>query len=504
MHASLRHSFALLAAASFTAACGDAPVQQPPAAATAPATRTGPAPNIVMVLVDDLRWDEFGVSGHPYAETPNIDRLAAEGAMFVNAFHAVPLCSPNRASLLTGQYPSRHGIIDNVARDRASHRLETFPQALRAGGYETGFLGKWHMGNDPTPRPGFDYWVSFPGQGRTVDPPLFENGKLGPVKGYVTDLLTDRALDFIRKDRRKPFLVLLSHKAIHPDTRQLDDGSLDPDHPNVYIPAPRHFGRYEDKMFPRRGNVPRDRTGPSSVAVRAALEYRASDTVMKEFGAQFVDPMTSEETIRRRAEMLLAIDESVGRILALLTERGVLDQTVIVFTSDNGYFFGEHGFSIERRMPYDEAIRSPLLVRYPPMVKAGTRVDQLALSIDIAPTMLDLGGVPIGDRIQGRSLVPLLTGGPVPDWRSSVLVEFYTYENPLPWLMGMDYRAVRTRQYKYIHWLHHEDELYDIVADSLETRNLISEAGMTQVAAELRTELGRLSLEAIGLGPRRP
>jgi hypothetical protein len=164
----------------------------------------GDPPDIIVVLVDDLRWDEFGIAGHPYAETPNIDRLGVEGAVFSNAFHAVPLCSPNRASLLTGQYPSRHGIIDNVARNLASHRLETFPQALQASGYETAFLGKWHMGNDPTPRPGFDTWAALPGQGRTINPILFEDGQAQEVTGYVTDILTDRAVRFISRERQRP------------------------------------------------------------------------------------------------------------------------------------------------------------------------------------------------------------------------------------------------------------------------------------------------------------
>lgn len=271
-----------------------------------------PRPNIVMVLVDDLRWDEFGVGGHPYAETPNIDRLAAEGATFANAFHAVPLCSPNRASLLTGQYPSRHGIIDNVARSQASHRLPTFPRALRDSDYETGFVGKWHMGNDLTPRPGFDCWVGLPGQGRIIDPILFENGVVGEVRGYVTDILTDRALGFIDRERNRPFFVLLSHKAIHPDARQLDDGSVDLDLPMVYIPAGRHRGRYDREVFPRRANVPREWSEVGSAAVRRALAYRSSDTVTAAFGRHFLDPLTSEETIRRRAEMLLAVDEGVG------------------------------------------------------------------------------------------------------------------------------------------------------------------------------------------------
>jgi N-acetylglucosamine-6-sulfatase len=484
----------LLAAVTLTApACG--PTEPPPDVSA----ETSRPPNIVVVLVDDLRWDEFGVAGHPYAETPNIDRLAAEGARFTNAFHAVPLCSPNRASLLTGQYPSRHGIIDNVARNLASHRLQTFPRALQAAGYETGFFGKWHMGNDPTPRPGFDAWTALPGQGRTIDPVLFEDGKTHVVEGYVTDILTDRTLAFVDRDRDRPFLAILSHKAVHPDARQLDDGSVDLDVPMTYIPAPRHLGRYEDEVFPRRSNVPASLAEVESEASRSALELRASPEVSDVFGEDFLDPMTSEETVRRRAEMLLAVDEGLGRIMDALEARGILDETLILFTSDNGYFFGEHGFSIERRMPYDESIRSPILVRYPPSVAPGTVIDALALSIDVAPTLLELGGAEIGGHVQGRSLVPLLAGRETP-WRESVLIEFYTYEQPMPWLTTMDYRAVRTDRYKYIHWVRHEAELYDLLDDPFETRNLVGEPGMEPVVQELRAELGRLSLEALGLG----
>ncbi len=486
---------ALLLGSCLLGGCADA---ERDASRSAPSDSPGPRPNIVLVLVDDLRWDELGVSGHPYVETPNIDRLAAEGAMFINAFHAVPLCSPNRASLLTGQYPTRHGIIDNVARNRLSHRLQTFPQALQRAGYETAFIGKWHMGNDPTPRPGFDYWAGLPGQGRIIDPVLWEGGGLRAVHGYVTDVLTERALGFIERERDRPFFLFLSHKAVHPDARQLDDGSVDLDYPMVYIPAERHRGRYDDRVFPRRDNVPAAPGAISSAASRNALEYRASDEIAGEFGADFLDPLTSEESIRRRAEMLLSVDEGLGRLIAALETRGTLDETVIVFTSDNGYFFGEHGFSIERRMPYDESIRSPLLVRFPPRIAAGRRVEALASSIDIAPTLLELGQAEIGGHIQGRSLVSLLTGEPA-DWRESILIEFYTYENPMPWLVDMDYRAVRTRRHKYIHWLRHEPELYDLEADPYEMTNLIDRPGMQDVAGELRRELGRLSLEALEL-----
>lgn len=477
---------------------GEAQIQEgsPPAPGS-----TGAQPNIVVVVVDDLRWDEFGAGGHPYVETPNIDRLAREGVMFTNAFHAVPLCSPNRASILTGQYPSRHGIIDNVARNLASHRLKTFPQALQAAGYETAFVGKWHMGNDPTPRPGFDYWVGLPGQGRIIDPILYESGASGEVEGYVTDILTDRALRFIEANHGAPFFVMLNHKAIHPDAHQLDDGSIDLDYPMVFTPADRHRGRYEDESFPRRDNVTSEIDAQSSEAVRSALRSRASDEIAATFGPEFLDPLTSEETIRRRAEMLLSVDEGLGRIIDALERRGILDQTVILFTSDNGYFFGEHGFSIERRMPYEESIRNPLLVRYPPLAQAGSRIDGLASSIDIAPTLIELGGAAIDPQIQGRSLVPLLRGDTA-DWRSAVLVEFYTYENPMPWLVDHDYRAVRTDRYKLIHWTHYPDELYDLQNDPYEMRNVIDAPSLAGIRASLTDRLARLTLQGLGLPGR--
>ncbi len=463
---------------------------------------TGERPNVIVIVVDDLRWDELGIAGHPYLETPNIDRLAREGAWLTNAFHAVPLCSPNRASILTGQYPSRHGIIDNVARNRMSHRLETFPQALQRAGYETGFLGKWHMGNDPTPRPGFDYWSAIPGQGRSIDPELYEDGRIHTVEGYITDVLTDRAVKFIERerDREQPFFLYIGHKAIHPDAVQLDDGSVDPSGERGYVPAPRHLGRYEEMVFPRRPNVassPEELT--DKPALRRALERKYSDEMIEMFGS-ILDLGTSEETIRRRAEMLLAVDESMGRIVDALDAKGILDETFIIFTSDNGYFYGEHSLSVERRMPYEESIRTPFIIRYPALVNAGSQIDELVVSVDIAPTVLDVAGAPIGDHIQGRSLVPLLRGT-AEDWRQSVFIEFYTYENPFPWLLDMDYRAIRTSRYKYIHWMQYpdENELYDLEQDPYEMRNLIDDPRIAGVVSDLRADMRAAVLDVMGL-----
>lgn len=462
-------------------------------------------PNIVVVVVDDLRWDEFGAAGHPWLETPNIDRLAREGAWFLNAYHAVPLCSPNRATLLTGQYPSRHGIIDNVSRSLASHTLPTFPITLQEAGYRTAFLGKWHMGNDPTPRPGFDYWVGFPGQGRSLNPELFEEGRLHEVEGYTTDLLTDRAVAFIGRETDAPFLVYLSHKAIHPDVTQHDDGSTDPSTNLGYVPPPRYLDRYRDRVLPRRGSVVQtlgDLDGKPAVQHALARLVAGADT--GDVGHLAV-PVTEEETVQRRAEMLLAVDEGLGRVYAALEARGILDQTVIILTSDNGFFYGEHGLSTERRLPYEESIRNPLLVRYPPVVPAGSRPAELALTVDLAPTVLDFAGAPISAEIQGRSLVPVLRGDR-PPWRESVLVEFYTYENPFPHLLDMDYRAVRTDRYKYIHWIKHpaRDELYDLAIDSLELRNLADDPALAGVKAELQSVMRQLVLESLGLASRDP
>lgn len=462
----------------------------------------GERPNVVVVLVDDLRFDEFHAGGHPYLETPNIDRLAAEGALFVHSFHAVPLCSPNRATLLTGQYPSRHGIIDNIARDLTSHHLETFNLPMKAAGYRTAFLGKWHMGNDPTPRPGWDYWVAMPGQGHTTDPELFEDGALHKVPGYTTDLLTDRAVSFIQREHQHPFLLYLAHKAVHPDVVQRNDGSLDPESDRGYIPASRHEGRYRDRVFTRRqlpSEIAADLAGKP--AIRQALAKLPTVAGAGPGEHQHaVYPWTGEETIRRRAEMILAVDESLGRLIATLESLELLDRTVIVLSSDNGFFFGEHGLTTERRLPYEESIRNPLLMRYPPRIPAGLRPKELVLTVDLAPTLLDMAGVPISPSIQGRSLVPLFRGATA-GWRQAVLVEFYTNEQPFPHLMDMDYRAIRTSRYKYIHWIKYpdQDELYDLQSDSLERHNLAGDRAYAPVKASLRTSLGELVLEAMGL-----
>jgi len=452
----------------------------------APLAHGAPArPNVVLVVVDDLRSDDIAAAGHPFVRTPHADRLAREGARFLSFFATTPLCSPSRANILTGQYTRRHGILDNTDRSARSHALATFPRELQRAGYETGFIGKWHMGNDATPRPGFDYWAAMKGQGEAIDPLLHENGKSATVKGYVTDVLTERALAFIERPRTQPFFLLLAHKALHPNVIQRDDGSVVSIGEGGFIPAERHRSLYSAEPLPRRANygVPPRK--------KSALERRIGD--LPPLGPRTA---TDDKTIRDRLRMFAAVDEGLGRIIEALEKRGALDDTVILLTGDNGYFYGEHGLSEERRLAYEESIRLPLLVRYPKLVRAGSTPAQMALTIDLAPTVLELAGVAPAKTMDGRSLVPVLRGGK-PRWRASFLIE-YNSDTVFPRMHRMGYDAVRTERYKYIRYreLSRMDELYDLETDAYELENLIDSGAHEAVRASLKKELDRISRPA--------
>ncbi len=457
-------------------------------------------PNLIVILVDDLRFDEFGAGGHPYMKTPHIDRIAHEGAICLNAFHTTPLCSPNRASILTGQYASRHGIIDNVARDAASHRLPNYHRQLQALGYETAHIGKWHMGNDAAPRPGYDTWISFKGQGQLYDPAFNENGTYVQHKGYVTDLLNARAVEFLERKHSRPFALFLAHKAVHPDAVQAADGTLDMSH-GGYKPAERHQHLYAGEIFPPRPNVlPCETVVKQKPAWAEAFELRKTPRAREALKAIHSG---EQEEIRLRAAMMASVDEGVGMILDSLERSGRLDDTFILFLGDNGYFFGEHGLGPERRFAYEEGIRAPFVMRYPRRIKAGTTIRNLVLALDIAPTMVALAGGRPTPAMQGRSLLPLLAGKRA-GWRKSFMAEYFS-ENAMSWLVGMTYKAVRTDRYKYIHWVNRGgiegmiDELYDLEKDPYELRNVINSRAYAGVRAKLHRELAKLVAESIGL-----
>lgn len=441
----------------------------------------GPSrPNILFILVDDLRFDELSCTGHPFAQTPNADRLSREGALFPNAFSVVPLCSPSRASFLTGRYPHASGIVDNTDRTEQSQKLITWPRLLHDSGYETAFIGKWHMGNSDAARPGFDHWVSFAGQGECVDPILNTNGRSARTKGYITDLLSEQATAFLRQSRNKPFCLYLSHKAVHPNVQQRDDGSIVggvADSAENFIPAPRHKDLYAGAKLPRRKNfgvVPAD---------KPALQQRLEGVPPLSSGTA-----TEDTTILNRMRMAKAIDEGLGQLLEVLEQSGQLDSTVVVLTSDHGYFYGEHCLGPERRLAYEEAIRIPLLIRYPPVFRAGSRPQGFALSVDLAATMLGLAGVQ-SPSTHGVSLAR-------PPRRTSFLVEYFS-DSVFPRIRKMGYRAIRTLRWKYIQYqdLRGADELYDLSADPFELRNRIADSASQPVVRDLQKQLAQLMVQ---------
>jgi arylsulfatase A-like enzyme len=451
------------------------------ASAAVVARAANPRPNIVFVLMDDLRWDELHCTGHPFALSPNIDRLAAEGVTFRNAFVTSPLCSPSRACFLTGQYAHTHGITDNTDRSPASHRLQTVPRTLQANGYETAFIGKWHMGVDDTPRPGFDHWVGFAGQGTYFDPVLNIDGERVKRQGFTTDLLTQYAVDLLNVPRTKPLCLWLPHKAVHPELQQFADGSISDPNGGEFVPAERHKSLFVGAPVVRRPNAAKAPSG------KPALERKIGN----------LPPLgpatgTDDETIRNRARMLKSVDEGVGQMREALERTRQLDNTVFVFTSDEGYFFGEHGLSIERRLAYEESIRIPLIMRYPKRIRAGSHVDAMALGIDLAPTLLEWAETKPAVAMNGRSLAPLLEKRKTP-WRTSFLIE-YSSDRTMQRILNMGYFAVRTERWKYIQYteLEGSDELYDLRGDPYEMRNVIADVAMRGTLESLRAELQRL------------
>jgi len=404
-------------------------------------------PNFVFILIDDLRFNALGCVGHPFVKTPNIDRIAREGATFTNAFVTTPLCSPSRASYLTGRYVRSHKVLGNGDNAALSHQLVTWPRLLHDAGYETGYAGKWHMGTDDSPRPGFDRWVSFRGQGVYIDPPLNVDGQRIQATGYITDLITDYSVEFLKKQRSKPFVMYVAHKAVH----------------GPFTPAERHKDLFANETIARSPNANDGLDGKP-------VMQRIID------GAPAVTPQavgSSDDLIRNQLRCLTAIDEGVGRILKTLEETKQLDNTLVVFTSDNGYFWGEHHLG-DKRWAYEESIRIPMFMRYPKRIKAGSKINQMVMNVDMAPTMLELGGAPALADAQGRSITPLFKGG-VKNWRTSFLSEYF--EEPQQ-KRTPSWQAVRNDQWKYIHYtgLEGMDELYDVRKDSGEMKNLIHDA----------------------------
>ncbi len=434
-------------------------------------------PDVLFVLLDDLRWDALGYMDHPYVKTPNIDRLRAQGALMANAFVTTSICCPSRATFLTGTLANRHGVIDNESSDYNPEVTPPLTKYLQEAGYRTAMVGKWHMGNSGAPRPYFDFWLSFKGQGVYHDPLFNINGKRVEHKGYTTDLLTDYALDFIKQQPKdQPYFVMLSHKAVH----------------EPFMPAPRHKQAYgTDARLPEPPSYAEDFADKPAWQRRQATRevrwhYRTREIEQEKLPAA-VTPERWKDYNKYVDQLrcLAAVDDGIGRILDLLRERGTLDNTIIVFTSDNGYFHMEHR-RWDKRLAYEESLRIPLLVVYPGRIQAGSTVTQLVTNADFAPTILSYVGLPVPPQMQGKSMKPLFEEKN-PLWRTSVFYEYWKdLVHSIPTMT-----ALRTDRYKLITYpeIDDLDELFDLETDPHEMTNLARDPAHAALHAAMKAQL---------------
>jgi N-acetylglucosamine-6-sulfatase len=442
--------------------------------------KTEKKPNFLFILVDDQPYDAVGFSNrYPFLKTPNIDKLAKEGVNIENFFVTQSICSPSRASFLTGTYPHIHGVNQNNKHvDPDWQNYAPYSTHLQNSGYETAHIGKIHMawkrGKEHI-RPGFDYWFSFIGQGQYFDPKVNDNGVEMKLEGYMTDILTDKTIDWLKnkRDPNKPFSLNLWHKAVH----------------ERHLPAPRHKDLYKNEDLPTPPYDTHKETfkGKPEWLRRKTygFKWNENDKIPDEL-PEITWPINKQKYMQL-LRSLIAVDESLGQVIKTLDEMGELENTVIIYSSDNGYFMGEHTF-LDKRLAYENSMRVPMIIRYPKLITKNSIVKEQCLNIDIAPTILDLAGVKKPSYMQGESMVKLVSGKKDKSWRKSMLFEYYV-DDAWPYA-GPNQVAVRTNKYKLIdNFLEDDiDELYDLVNDPGEMKNLINNDNYNNVEKELREE----------------
>jgi len=454
-----------------------------------PVSLAADRPNVLVIITDDMRWDCLSCAGHPYLKTPHLDRLAREGVRFKNAFCTTSLCSPSRACILSGQYAHRHRVTNNFTEYPTD--LPSYPRQLQQTGYKTAYIGKWHMGEDNDDiRPGFDHFVTHRGQGQYFDTEFRTNGgERKVVPGYYTHVVTRMALDWIagRTKETAPWALILGHKAPH----------------SFYIPEPKYSDAFAQAKVEYPPSAFQLDDKPDWFRLRINTWHGIYGPLF-DFRKKFPDARPEgvaafANMVRAYWATIISVDDSVGQIYATLEASGTLDNTVIVFTADNGILNGEHGM-VDKRTMHEPSIRVPLLVRYPRMGgKPGDTVDKMVLHQDLAPSLLELCSAPRLENIVGRSWVGLVQGR-LPSWRSSWFYE-YNFEKQFPYTPNV--RGVRTDRWKYIHSPEpmgqpdrYKAELYDLQNDPEETRNLIAAPEHADRVKELTAELERLLTEA--------
>lgn len=443
-----------------------------------------PPPNIVFIMTDDQRHDALSAAGNTILRTPNIDRIASEGVRFADAFVTNALCAPSRASILTGQYSHAHGVITNGGGPQYYNqpglrtKQTTFVELLRSAGYYTALIGKWHLRSDPR---GFDRWIVFPGQGAYRDPEMIANGTRMKLRGHADDIVGDQGLLLLRdRPRDRPFCLLYQFKSPH----------------RAWMPAERFARTYEDV------EIPLPRTFEDKLAGRPEALRRAEMAIadMPDFRDRGVDAslppderkrLNLQHLVKNYYRVLLSVDENVGRLLEALDREGLAENTIVIYTSDNGFFLGEHGL-FDKRLMYEPSIRVPMLVRFPARIRPGT-IDRshMTLNVDVAPTLLELAGVPVPGWMHGRSMVPILTRHANAPWRDAFLYEYYEY--PAEHCVRK-HRGIRTARWKLMHfWEHPEEwELYDLASDPDEVNNLAGRRDHARIVRELRARMETL------------
>lgn len=444
-------------------------------------------PNILLVLCDDIRWNALSCMGHPHIKTPHIDALAAEGVLFENTFCTTSLCSPSRGSILSGLYAHAHGVTNNFTEYPAD--MPTFPRRLQAAGYETAYLGKYHMGEEnDEPRPGFDYFVTHKGQGQYFDTEFnFHGRERKVVKGYYTTVITDMPENWIKqRTPEKPWMLMIGQKAPH----------------SFYFPEPKYEHAFDDVEinYPHSAFHLSDK--PEWLQKRLTTWHGIYGPIF-EWRKNFPDTSAAgvlefQNMVRAYMATILSLDDSLGRLVKLLKERSEYDNTVIVFMGDNGLLEGEHGM-VDKRTMHEASIRIPMVMRYPKL-NAGQakRESAQVLTVDVAPTLCELAGVEPLPNIHGRSMVKLLNSGDE-QWRKAWLYH-YNYEKQFPYTPNI--RGIRTDRWKLIRYPHgdggpdrHLGELYDLQADPQESHNLINLPEHQPLVKQLSQQLLTLMAE---------
>jgi arylsulfatase A-like enzyme len=466
---------ALAGAAAAALAVGPLAQAQAPSAPAAAADR----PNIVFIMTDDHAAHAISAYGSTVNTTPNLDRIAREGALFTSVFATNSICTPSRATILTGQYSHLNGV---TMFNRFDSTRMTVARLLQQGGYYTGMIGKWHLGSDPQ---GFDRWEIFPGQGVYDDPILYTaTGEKQYTGRYATDVVTELALDFIdHRPAGKPFFLMMHHKAPH----------------RPWTPNHEHGAEFAGRRIPEPATLWDDYE--SRTDALHENKQRISDLTKTDVKQDPPPGLTGDALTRWKYQRYMqdylatvqSVDDSVGQVLARLDAAGLARNTIVVYTSDQGFFLGDHGL-FDKRFMYEESIRMPFLVRWPAVIAPGRRIDAMGLNVDFAPTFLDAAGLPPSPDMQGRSLVPIMKGRTPADWRTSM---YYRYYHDPGHHNTRAHYGVRTKTHKLIYfWKKDQWELYDLVEDPHELHNLYGKPGMATLTATLKTELARLKKAA--------